>query len=131
MATGLVLVMGAIATAVFEGKPEAVSPEQRADPARLGSVDSNRYRYWEVALETWADRPLRGIGSGGFQVEWLKVRDRVDTSGDAHSLYLETGAELGIVGVALLLGVPGRGRRRRWCASTAWTLARRRGRRPG
>ena len=103
MATGLVLVMGAIATAVFEGKPEAVSPEQRADPARLGSVDSNRYRYWEVALETWADRPLRGIGSGGFQVEWLKVRDRVDTSGDAHSLYLETGAELGIVGVALLL----------------------------
>ena len=103
MATGLVLVMGAIATAVFEGKPEAVSPEQRADPARLGSVDSNRYRYWEVALETWADRPLRGIGSGGFQVEWLKVRDRVDTSGDAHSLYLETGAELGIVGAALLL----------------------------
>ncbi len=103
MATGLVLVMGAIATAVFEGKPEAVSPEQRADPARLGSVDSNRYRYWEVALETWADRPLSGIGSGGFQVEWLKVRDRVDTSGDAHSLYLETGAELGIIGVALLL----------------------------
>jgi hypothetical protein len=103
MATGLVLVIGATATAVFEGKPEAVSPEQRADPARLGSIDSNRYRYWEVALETWADRPLRGIGSGGFQVEWLKVRDRVDTSGDAHSLYLETGAELGIVGVALLL----------------------------
>ena len=80
MATGLVLVLGAIATAVFEGKPEAVSPEQRADPARLGSVDSNRYRYWDVALETWADRPLRGIGSGGFQVEWLKQRDRVDTS---------------------------------------------------
>jgi hypothetical protein len=101
-AAGLVLLAGALATAVFEGKPAAVSPTQRADPARLGSVDTNRYRYWDVALESWVDQPLRGIGSGGFQVEWLKQRDRVDTSGDAHSLYFETAAELGIVGLALL-----------------------------
>jgi O-Antigen ligase len=101
-AAGLVLLAGALATAVFEGKPEAVSPTQRADPSRLGSIDTNRYRYWDVALESWADQPLHGIGSGGFQVEWLKQRDRVDTSGDAHSLYLETAAELGLVGLALL-----------------------------
>src|ERR671918_1610143 len=45
--------------------------------------------------------------SGGFQVEWLKERDRVDKSGDAHSLYLETLAELGVVGFAFLMAFLG------------------------
>ena len=66
-------------------------------------MDSNRYRYWEEAGSTFAEHPLIGIGSGGFQVEWLKIYKRFDASGDAHSLYLETAAELGVVGVAFLL----------------------------
>jgi O-antigen ligase len=36
-------------------------------------------------------------------VKWLKQRDRVDKSGDAHSLYLETLAELGVVGFLFLM----------------------------
>jgi O-Antigen ligase len=99
---GLLLV-AAIAAAVLEGEPQGASPELTVGAERLGSVDSNRYRYWDVALESWADRPLIGIGSGGFLVEWRKVRDRVDESADAHSLYVETLAELGLVGLALLL----------------------------
>jgi O-Antigen ligase len=99
----VIVVAGAFAVAVFEGKPEGTSPSPGANPARLGSIDSNRYRYWEVALRTWTHHPLVGIGSGGFLVEWLKERNRVDTSGDAHSLYLETLAEFGIVGFAVLL----------------------------
>jgi O-Antigen ligase len=98
------LAAAVFAVAVFEGKPEGESPVQRgSDPARLSSVDTNRYRFWDVALDTWVDHPLIGIGSGGFQVEWLKQRDRVDTSGDAHSIYIETAAELGVVGFAILL----------------------------
>jgi hypothetical protein len=97
------LLVAAIAAAVLEGEPQGASPERTVGAARLGSVDSNRYRYWDVALESWADRPLIGIGSGGFLVEWRKVRDRVDESADAHSLYVETVAELGLVGLALLL----------------------------
>jgi hypothetical protein len=85
-----------------EGAPKGTSPTRGSDPSRLSSIDSNRYRYWEVALDTWAHHPWRGIGTGGFQVEWLKQRDRVDTSGDAHSIYLETAAELGLAGVAAL-----------------------------
>jgi hypothetical protein len=100
---GMLIVAAALAAAVFEGKPEGTSPVQGADPARLGSIDTNRYRYWEVAIARWADNPIHGIGSGGFQVEWLKQRDRVDKSGDAHSLYLETLAELGVVGFAFLM----------------------------
>jgi O-antigen ligase len=100
--TVALLTVGLLVLAATEGKPEDTSPVRGATAARLGSIDSNRYRYWEKAGSIFLDHPLIGIGSGGFQVEWLKVRDRVDASGDAHSLYLETGAELGIVGVAFL-----------------------------
>jgi len=99
----LVLVIGGLLLAAFEGKPEGASPAAGADPARLGSIDTNRYRYWEVASRNFVDHPIEGLGSGGFQAEWLKTDDRVDASGDAHSLYLETAAELGVVGLAFLL----------------------------
>jgi hypothetical protein len=98
----LVLVVGGLVLAATEGKPKGTSPVPGATPARLATVDSNRYRYWEEAGKTFAEHPLIGIGSGGFQVEWLKVYNRFDASGDAHSLYLETAAELGVVGVAFL-----------------------------
>ena len=39
-----------------------------------------------------------GIGTGSFRVEWLLRRDRDESVRDAHSLYLETAAELGLVG---------------------------------
>ncbi|MEA2364200.1 MAG: hypothetical protein QOD71_3345 [Thermoleophilaceae bacterium] len=100
---GVVLVSAILAVAILEGKPQGTSPAAGADPSRLGSIDTNRYRYWDVALRSFADHPLAGLGSGGFYVEWLKERDRVDRSGDAHSLYLETAAELGVVGFALLV----------------------------
>ena len=99
----VVVVVAGLVVAAYEGKPERTSAPRGANPARLGSIDTNRYRYWEVALDTFADHPLRGTGSGGFAVEWLKLSDRPDAARDAHSLYLETAAELGVVGVALLL----------------------------
>jgi O-Antigen ligase len=89
--------------AAFEGKPAGTSPATGANPARLASIDTNRYRYWEVALDTFAEHPLAGIGTGGFVVEWLRLPDRADAARDAHSLYLETAAELGLVGLAFLL----------------------------
>jgi O-antigen ligase len=62
-----------------------------------------RYEYWQVALETFAGHPLAGTGAGGFRVEWLRERPVEDVSRDAHSLYLETLAELGLAGAAALL----------------------------
>jgi hypothetical protein len=101
-AIAIVIAVGG-AVAAFEAKPDAGSPATGADPGRLGSIESNRYRYWDVALHTFADHPLAGAGAGAFAVEWLKVPDRPDAASDAHSLYLETAAELGAVGLALLL----------------------------
>ena len=69
---------------------------------RFGSVGSNRYEYWKVALKVAADHPIAGVGTSGFAVEWLKRRPISDAAKDAHSLELETLAELGLVGFALL-----------------------------
>jgi O-Antigen ligase len=101
-AIAIAIVVG-LAAVAYEGEPEAGTPATGADPGRLRSIESNRYRYWDVALETFAEHPLAGAGAGAFAVEWLKLPDRPDAARDAHSLYLETAAELGVVGLALLL----------------------------
>jgi hypothetical protein len=83
---------------------------------RLVSVQSNRYAYWRVAVDVFAEHPLRGVGSSAFAVEWLQRREIAEAVRDAHSLYLETAAELGLVGLlalaALIAGIVGAARRR-------------------
>ncbi|MBX5442494.1 MAG: O-antigen ligase family protein [Solirubrobacteraceae bacterium] len=78
------------------------NPRFGASVERLASTGSNRYAYWRVALRTAADHPLGGVGAGGFRVEWLRERPFRESVRDAHSLYFETLAELGLVGFALL-----------------------------
>ena len=78
-------------------------PAQGADPSRLVSAQSNRYEYWRVAVNEFGDAPLRGGGSGSFRTVWLRERPIDETVRDAHSLYAETAAELGLVGLLALL----------------------------
>jgi hypothetical protein len=119
---GLVLLASLLAAAALESKPESRDPAFGANPQRLQSLDSNRYSYWKVALNTFADHPLQGIGSGAFVVDWLKHRDVDDPTREPHSLYLGTLAELGLVGfaclVAFLCGI-GAAARRLWRADPA------------
>jgi O-antigen ligase len=62
-----------------------------------------REAYWGVAAAAAADRPLLGSGSGTWVRDWLVERDVLLPGRDAHSLYLETLAELGPVGLVLVL----------------------------
>jgi O-antigen ligase len=91
-----------VAAAVEKG---VGTPETGATASRLASAQSNRYAYWRVALDTFAEHPVRGIGSGGFRQVWLEKRSIEELVNDAHSLYLETAAELGLVGLLLLAAV--------------------------
>jgi O-antigen ligase len=72
------------------------------DPSRLRSIRTNRVKYWRVALHGFADAPLQGQGTRGFATLWLERRDITESTVDAHSLYIETLCELGLVGAALL-----------------------------
>jgi hypothetical protein len=97
----------AVPIAAAGGEHPAQNPEFGQTTGRLASTGSNRYQYWKVALKAAADHPLKGVGSGGFGPEWMRERTIDEVVRDAHSLYLETLAELGIVGLLLLLLLAG------------------------
>jgi hypothetical protein len=77
---------------------------------RLFSLSSNgRIDLWHAAWRDVESRPLLGSGAGSFEQYWRLHRTTELEVRDAHSLYMETLAELGIVGLVLLvltLGIP-------------------------
>src|SRR4051794_26384564 len=62
-----------------------------------------RGRYWHVATREANAHSVLGTGGGTFQNWWLRERAVPLSTREAHSLYLETLAELGPLGLALLL----------------------------
>jgi O-antigen ligase len=102
----LVAVLAAgVAFARSFGAP-TVTPGEGA--ARLTSLSgSSRADYWRVARQMVEDEPLLGSGAGGFRRRWYQDRPVPQPARDAHSLYLETLAELGPVGLVLLLAALG------------------------
>jgi O-antigen ligase len=100
-AAALVVIGFVIATASAEHNA-ASNPATGANTSRLTSLHSHRYAYWKVALGAFRDHPLLGLGSGGFQVRWLQRRNIPESVVDAHSLYVETAGELGLVGLLAL-----------------------------
>jgi O-antigen ligase len=72
--------------------------------SRLSNVGNNgRLEHWRVALVAFRDSPANGSGGGTYQIYWLKDRRLGFTAVNAHSLYLETLAELGVIGLVLLI----------------------------
>jgi hypothetical protein len=71
----------------------------------LSSSGSGRWQFWGAASSEFQAHPLNGGGAGSWQSWWLEH----NTLGGffsqyAHSLYLESLAELGIVGLLLIGG---------------------------
>jgi len=65
---------------------------------RVSGTLSGRILVWPLARDTWRDHAIFGIGSGGFQASnAMKVR--------AHNFILQLGADLGLIGAALFVGV--------------------------
>ena len=103
---------------------------------RLFSVSGNgRSEQLRVAWNAGREHPVIGNGSGTFEYIWYENRPDLLVVRDAHSLYMETFAELGVVGLgvlvaALLVLVAGaiRARRTRYTAAAfgvfvAWSAA--------
>jgi len=102
LATGLVCLGLGLAVSVGSGESSGVPLSGGA--SRLVTLQSNRYDYWRVALHAFAHEPVIGVGAGGWAVWWLRQRPYALGAHDAHSLELQTLAELGIVGFGLLAG---------------------------
>jgi O-antigen ligase len=111
VAVSAVLVVGVIVAGIALARSFSSPTEVPATgAARLRTLSgSSRADYWRVALGTVEDEPLVGSGAGSFRRRWYRHRPVPQPATDAHSLYLETLAELGPLGLALLLaalGVP-------------------------
>lgn len=112
------------AAAVFSHYGDPVSLTQRAwrnfkaTPSRTTSLNkrlftlsgNGRYQLWTIALDDARSHPWLGSGAGSYERYFLRHQPAaVGRVRDAHSLYVETLAELGPFGLALLavvLGTP-------------------------
>jgi O-antigen ligase len=73
------------------------------EPGRLTAVASVRARYWNDALKIFKERPLLGVGVGGYQFARLRIRtDTLDVQ-HAHGYVVQVLADRGIVGLVLSL----------------------------
>jgi hypothetical protein len=117
-ATVLVIVaLGAVAGvfASFGGPVETVeraydafTAPPPADPTDLGQrlfrfSGSYRPEVWEEAWNQYRDNPVLGGGAGTYEQYWNQHRPIDHKLRDAHNLYLETLAELGPFGLAILV----------------------------
>jgi hypothetical protein len=73
---------------------------------RFGQLSgSGRDEFWRVSLDAFGEEPLIGHGAGTYQFSWNQLRETPIPVLDAHSLYLEAFAELGLVGGAIVLAL--------------------------
>jgi hypothetical protein len=109
LAVGTVMSYGGPVTVVEKGYDSFVSPlppGSAGNPReRLTTLASPaRKDHWRSAWDLYRENSLLGNGAGSYERYWLQHRPTSVVVRDAHSLYLETLAELGPVGLALLVG---------------------------
>jgi hypothetical protein len=113
----VLLATAALGAALAAGLPHRISQGWRdfKDPVaaqgaeRFSNASGNgRYQLWQSSLDAFSTDPLTGIGPGTFEFWWSREGTLPNYFvRDAHDLYLETLAELGIPGLSLLLAALG------------------------
>jgi O-Antigen ligase len=81
---------------------------------------AGRGDFFRVAIDDFREKPVLGSGAGTYQFAWEQHRSIPQPVHDAHSLYLEAFAELGLVGGLLVLGLVGA---LLWTGLGAWRAA--------
>ena len=99
------LALGAVAVALAQplaARFAAPAPDER-DARRLLDVSGHgRTELWRIAWKEGREHPLAGTGAGTWARAAIADRGTTAVPANAHSLPLETFAELGLAGVALL-----------------------------
>lgn len=88
----------------LDAPPEAIPLTAREQTTRFANIGgSGRIQFWDAAVDAIAEEPLRGVGAGGYEYWWNLNGDLDVPVEHAHSLFLESGAELGLGGLALVI----------------------------
>jgi O-antigen ligase len=103
VAIGLAIAVGGRAWDQFSSS-DVQFPDQ---PERHFSEFSGagRHDFFRVAIDAFEEKPLLGTGAGTYEFAWERHRSIALPVHDAHSLYFEAFAELGIVGGLLVLAL--------------------------
>jgi O-antigen ligase len=111
-ASGLAVV--AIVFFVAFAPPDIKERITQTLPGQVPNTEG-RSTIWQVGWRMFEAEPVRGVGLGGFQTSSIHyvlepgTLERTDQVIDqplvAHNIYLQTAAELGVVGLGLLLTI--------------------------
>ena len=110
LAVLLVALVGAAATDAMERFDEFCDPspefalDEFVQAHLVSGTGSGRCQFWGAALDQWREAPLVGQGAGSYEAWWSQNGTIPYFIRDAHSLYVETLGELGLVGFLLLAG---------------------------
>jgi hypothetical protein len=83
------------------------APPPSNGPGRLTAIGSVRARYWNEALEIFSAHPLLGVGAEGYETARLRYRTAILDVGQAHGFIVQTLADLGLVGLLVVLALLG------------------------
>jgi O-Antigen ligase len=81
---------------------------------------AGRHDFYRVAIDAFREKPLLGHGAGTYAFSWDQLRSIPLAVHNAHSLYLQAFAELGLVGGLLVLALVGT---LLWTGFMAWRHA--------
>ena len=115
LAIGAAVVIGGRASDQFSSPDLRVPSSPQEHFTALNG--SGRDEFWRVAVDAFDEKPLLGDGAGTYRLSWHLLRHNSVDNLDAHSLYLQAFAELGIVGGVLLLAMMGT---LLWTGFAAW-----------
>jgi O-antigen ligase len=118
LAIGAAIAVGGRAWHQFNS-PDVEFPYQAEQHfSQFGSAGRNEF--FRVAIDAFDEKPLAGIGAGTYKFAWNERRSSERPVVDAHSLYLEAFAELGVVGGLIVLALVGG---LLWTGFQAWRAA--------
>jgi O-Antigen ligase len=116
VAVGVVVAVIAIVLAhpvrrleAFKEPPVAFDSSSGVERHLISGGGNGRWQLWHAAWKEFESKPLQGQGAGSYDAWWAQHGTISGVVKDAHSLYLETLGELGVVGFSLLVLIFGAG----------------------
>jgi len=87
----------------FKQPPVVFNEPSAIEQHFLSGGGNGRWQLWQAAWREFESKPVQGRGAGSYEAWWTQHGSVPGFVQDAHSLYLETLGELGIIGFVLLI----------------------------
>jgi O-antigen ligase len=86
----------------FKEIPTSLSGGDFVRSHLLSGNGSGRWQFWSAAVEEFKSDPVAGRGAASYEAWWAQHATFTHFIRNAHSLYLETLGELGVIGFLLI-----------------------------